>query len=259
MLSEWRRPGSGCAGAVVLSGRDLWPGAGWGLIDAAGRAKAPWYVMSRLGVPLTLLLTDEGLNGLRLHVVNDRPLPFSGRLELSTYRDGEHLVERGGSEIRVGPASGCSVDAAECLDGFRDLTYAYRFGPPAFDVVVAELIGGGGEVLAEAVHLPLGRARPVEVDLGLVATVSGSRDGGVMLECTTSRFAQWVAVDAPGWRASDSWFHLPPGRTRRLRLTPEQQGSPDALPRGELRALNLAWPVRFAPAPAVAGTHESLW
>ena len=48
VLSEWRRSGSTCRGALVWFLHDLWAGAGWGLIDAAGRPKAPYFALKRV-------------------------------------------------------------------------------------------------------------------------------------------------------------------------------------------------------------------
>src|SRR5262249_38289863 len=48
VLSDWRRRSSPCEGALVLCLQDAWPGAGWGLIDALGRPKAPWYSVARV-------------------------------------------------------------------------------------------------------------------------------------------------------------------------------------------------------------------
>ena len=52
-ISEWRRGGSRCAGALLLSLRDLRPGAGWGVIDSLGRPKSGWFVLRRLFAPRT--------------------------------------------------------------------------------------------------------------------------------------------------------------------------------------------------------------
>jgi beta-mannosidase len=51
----------------------------------------------------------------------------------------------------------------------------------------------------------------------------------------TRRFAQWVAIDVPGFAPDDSWFHLAPGGERTVTLRPFVEGKP---PRGRVRALN---------------------
>lgn len=40
-FAEWRRSGSSCQGALVWTLQDLVPGAGWGIIDAAGAGQNP--------------------------------------------------------------------------------------------------------------------------------------------------------------------------------------------------------------------------
>ncbi|MDI9933942.1 hypothetical protein QM806_00600 [Rhodococcus sp. IEGM 1351] len=70
-LGYWRRPDSGCDGALVFALRDLEPGAGWGLLDSDGRSKASWFVMRRMSLPIAVLLAEDGLDGLRIDAVND--------------------------------------------------------------------------------------------------------------------------------------------------------------------------------------------
>ena len=120
------------------------------------------------------------------------------------------------------------------LGGFRDLTNAYRFGPVRTDVVLAELLDGEGRVIGESVSLPAGPARPLLPDVGLEATVERASDGSWSLEVASRLFAQYVALDVPGFEASDSWFHLPPGHRKTVRLSSDSGQAP----RGTVRALN---------------------
>ena len=235
VMSDWRRPDSRCAGGLVLSWRDLWPGAGWGIVDSLGRPKAPWYALRRVLSPLAVLITDEGLSGLHLHVVNDRPHPFNGQLRLAAYADDGLRVEDAERAIKVGGHGACTVSATEMLGGFRDLTRAYRFGPPAHEVVTATIVSADDESEHEAFYVS---SRGVErrPDVGLTASVT-RRAGEEEWELTiaTRLFARWVAIDAPGFAPSDTWFHLAPGAQRTVRL---RGADPDRVPRGDVRALN---------------------
>ena len=232
VLSEWRRPGSSCDGALVLALNDLRAGAGWGLIDVTGSPKAPWYVLRRVLAPVAVLLVDEGLNGLAVHVVNDTPAPVRGHVRVELVAQGAIVVERGEVTVEV-PARGCwSLGAEEVLGAWRDVTYAYRFAPPGHDAVVATLryegaggdAAGGDPLVAQAVHLPLGQARAREHSIGLFAAARRGGEGTWVLDVSTERLAQWVSVRAPGFVAEDSWFHLPPGTTRTLELRPAPTG-----------------------------------
>ncbi len=245
-LSEWRRPGSPCAGGLQVALRDLVPGAGWGVIDALGRPKAPWFALRRVLAPVAVLVTDEGLNGLHLHLVNDTAAAFAGSVKVELFARGELRVEEAVRAVEI-PARGHLVlEAAAMFDGFRDLSYAYRFGPPAYDVVAAGLADGTGGIVSEVVHLPSGLARPHESEIGLAATASPGAEGAWSLTVTTGRFAQWVVVEVPGFVPSDSWFHLPPGASRTVTLLRSDGAE---RPSGLVRALNAQATARIRLEP----------
>ncbi len=253
VMSEWRRPGSTCSGAIVLALRDLRPGAGWGVLDSLGRPKSPWYVLKRVLAPVGMVLTDEGLNGLHLHVVNDSAFEVAGNVRAELFVRGELMVESAEQRVVVGGRSATTIEMSGLFDGFRDLSGAFAFGPTAHDVVAATFVSESGPRAASTVvHQPGGSIRPVEPDLGLEAQVVRNDDGDWVLEITTRRFAEWVVVDVPGYRPEDSWFHLLPGARRRLTLHPEvgagpgaEQSSLQAPLSGEVRALNCFKLVRF--------------
>jgi len=223
----------------VLSWQDLWPGAGWGLLDDRGTPKAPWYALRRVLDPIAVLVTDEGLSGLQIHVINDQPRPFEGTLRLAAYAEDGLRVEDADQTVVVAPRGAVTVSASALLGGFRDLTRAYRFGPPAHDAVVATLTSPSDGVEREAFFFPLGSGRPRLPDIGLAANVERVGPQEWSLAISSRLLAQWVAVDAPGHTPSDSWFHLAPGSTRTIRLCGEPDGDePDAAPRAKVRALN---------------------
>lgn len=232
VMADWRCAESSCAGALILSWHDLCPGAGWGLLDSYTVAKAPWYALRQVLAPVAALITDEGLAGLRVHVVNDKPTALRGGLRLTLYNAGGAAVEEAESSIEVDRHSERHWNAATLLGGFRDVTNAYRFGPPAYDVVRASLEAGG--VVSEAFYLPLGPGRPQEPDLGLEARAS-LRGDVWELTVSTRRFAQWIVIEVPGFCPEDSWFHLAPGGERNVMLRALGDGTS---PKGRVRALN---------------------
>ena len=241
VLSDWRRDASRCRGAIVLTLQDLWPGAGWGVVDAFGRPKAPLYALGRVFAPTAVLVTDEGLSGLALHVVHDRPEPLVGRLVLRAFTDAGATTETGEREVTIAGRGTLTVAAESLLGGFRDLNHAYRFAPRVHDVVSVELRDESDAIVAECCHVLGGPARPRLPDLGLSASAQPADDGGWILSIATRLFAQYVAIDAPGFDPSESWFHLLPGAGREVRL----RARPGAARlSGSVRALN-GHPVRI--------------
>ncbi len=243
-IAEWRRPGSPCDGMLTIALRDLRAGPGWGLLDSSGRPKAPWYALARGASPVAVLATDEGVNGLALHVVNDTADAIEATLALGLHT-AIHRAEAASCPVVVPPRGGVEVRAEALFDGFRDLTYAYRFGPRGYELVTADLVDAGGRTLASTGFLPGGPGRDVEPDVGLQAGVGRADGGAWLLQVSSRRFAHYVHVDVPGFVASDSWFHLPPGGARSVLLRPDAASGGE--PRGQVRALNSAAPCSIHP------------
>ena len=53
---------------------------------------------------VALLVTDEGLNGLRLHVMNDLPGELEGEVAVELVADGERTVEEVRAPVRSAAA-----------------------------------------------------------------------------------------------------------------------------------------------------------
>jgi beta-mannosidase len=239
VFEEWRRRDSSCAGGLVLWLRDLAPGAGWGLLDHRGEPKAAFHGLRRALQPRAVWLTDEGLSGIALHVANDGPEPLEGTIEVGLYRDREQRVAEASEEIELAPHGGMTRDLESILGGFRDVSWAYRFGPPAQDLVVARLQDTNGGLLSQAIHFPTGRPAEAEAAerLGLEARAERAADGAVLVALSSRRLVFGARLEAPGWEAAEQWFPLEPGRERVVRLNPVAAVEP--APAARVSALNM--------------------
>ena len=242
-VAEWRRPGSPCAGMLVAALRDLRAGPGWGLVDRSGRPKAPWYAMRRCLDPVALLITDEGVNGLDLHLVNDTIDDIDGTLVLRLHTS-SHQVEEVSHGVAVPARGGVAVRADSLVDGFRDLAYAYCFGPRVYELVTAELLDRAGAVVASAAHLPGGppAARPRR-------RASGGTGAGRWGSVAPLRLVAPFRRIRLGGRAG---LHprglVVPSRPGDVTARPaDAGGGTTAPPRGRVRALNSAAHASFAP------------
>ncbi len=219
VFAEWRRAGSGCGGALVWFLKDLRPGAGWGLIDSFGRPKAALWALRRAWAPQAALLTDEGLDGVAIHLHNEAPAPLSAWLELELLSKARHKVGQHSGPVSV-PAWGSARLTVEGLLGhFCDPAYAYRFGPPRQDVVLVRLRASPeGPVLHQDALFPAGFSLSQHSDAGLRGEVASLDEDTVEVCLSADAFLQWLSIDAPGWTPDDDFFHLSPACPRSLRL-----------------------------------------
>jgi beta-mannosidase len=201
--------------------RDLVPGSGWGLVDCEGVPKVAYHHLRRALAPVAVWTTDEGLAGVAIHVANDRPEPLTARLRVALYRELEHQVDEVSEEVGVLAHGGLTRDVEGMLGRFVDASYAYRFGEPQHDLIVATLESRDDppEPISQAVRFPSGRPTGTQsaTELGLEATAVIDGDD-MVLAVGSRRLAYCVRVHAPGFASTDDAFSVEPGGNRVVRL-----------------------------------------
>jgi beta-mannosidase len=153
-IAEWRRAGSSCWGALVWMLKDFVPGPGWGVIDSNGQPKPAWHALRRAFRPVQVALTDEGLNGLGIHLINETAETVRARLSLRCIGEGDAVTMQREREVELPPRSNRTLSSAALIGSFFDITWAYRFGPPPLRRTEVTLDDAEGTRLAEATHFP---------------------------------------------------------------------------------------------------------
>ena len=133
-FAEWRREGSRTRGALVWFLRDVEEGAGWGVIDALNAPKPAYWGLARAAKPVTVVLTDETLNGLKITLINETAMARAVTLTLTCLRQGEIAVMTASVALVLDPRQTLALAATTLWGGFFDTTYAFRFGEPSHDV-----------------------------------------------------------------------------------------------------------------------------
>jgi beta-mannosidase len=250
-VSEWRRAGSSCRGALIWLMKDLWPGAGWGLIDSTGLPKAVYYFVRRAMQPIAVFLSDEGLNGLSLQLVNDSERSLSVNLSLVLLRNERGTAAEGSlSGVTVPARAALEIPSSRLFEHFLDTTYAYRFGPRSHHVAVASMTDAeSGELLGRWFHFAEGTDVGYSEDLKLDAVLEPVAPGQFALTVSANKFARAVAIDVRGFELEDDYFNLLPDESRRVLL---KSADPAAKPKGFVQAINQRSPTRIdvrAPNP----------
>jgi beta-mannosidase len=235
VFGEWRRATSPCGGGLVLWLRDLMPGAGWGLVDHSGAPKPALQGLRQVLAPVAVWMTDEGLNGIGVHLANDGDEPLRAELRVAVYGDLRRQVGEAIVPVEIEPHGSAEYDLEALLGSFRDVSWAYRFGPPAQDVAVASLERHGAPesaALSRAFLFPLGPpiARHGSAALGLRAEGERRTDGGVRLRLTTEQLVYGTSLRLSGdLHAAVEHLHLEPGRCTVVELGPEAAGGGNVL------------------------------
>ena len=141
-----------------------------------------------------------------------------------------------------------SVDGV--LGRFHDVAYAYRFGAPGHDLVVATLDVSGQRV-ADAFHFPIGLPSTRSDDLGFTASAIRVAGNIVAITVRADRFAQYVALETGAFVPDDNYFHLEPGAERVVLARAAGAGTSPRFD-GIAHALNAHEGVRIAMATDAA-------
>jgi len=242
-FSEWRSLESNNRGGLVWFFKDLWPGAGWGILDSDGNPKACYYALRRVWQPRQIVVTDEGLDGLHIHVLNETATDFCGTVEFVLMKDQHVVVARQQVACTVAARSKRTWQSAAILQGFYDVTYSYRFGPPAHDVAIATLLDEQQRVISETHYFPVRKEPALVTSASVNAHAVALPGGNFEVSLRSDRFLEHVSFDIQGFLPDDNYFHLSPLRPRSVRLTPRH--ATGVKMNGYVEALNLKDPVKI--------------
>ncbi len=235
-IDEWRRPTSPTAGALIWLWRDLRPGAGWGLLDSDDRPKSAFYAMRRAASPLHLSISDEGTNGLYLHLMNDLPQTVAGKLTLRCLKDGKISVIEATRDVTLAPHAGLSLGSFEMFDRFFDAGHCYRFGPPSHDTVHAAFVTADADQKSEAFHF---LSPPTSVLDQPINVVLDKDEAGFFLTLETATTVRFVEIGDNEFLPDDNYFHMAPGHRKIIRLTSPLHAAEHLRPSGRVSALTL--------------------
>ena len=209
-FGEWRRAPLDVPRAHSCGrSNDLAARRGLGRARRARAAEGGYWYLRRALAPVAVWMTDEGTNGIAVHVANDTgtrsqlasPCSLRGVAEsctAQTSRPSCHLVRWSSSQSKA------------CSAGFADASYAYRFGHrrPEHETVTAEL-WAEARLLSRDVLFTLGPpATGTGFDhLGLTASAATALPSGAIdVTFETAHLAYAVELDAPGLARTDEVY-----------------------------------------------------
>lgn len=249
VFGEWRSGHTKNQGGLVWFFKDLWPGAGWGIVDSLGIPKAAYYYLRRSWQTQQITVTDEGLDGLHLHVINETAAPLHGFVELLLLKDEHVVVARQQVPCQLPPRGRQTFASDALLGGFHDVTFAYRFGPAHHDLAIATLFDDQERVVSEAFYFVTPREPGMLRAAQLDVEAQPVDNGCYQVALHSDHFLQSVAFEVKGFLPDDNYFHLVPSRRKLVRFRPLH--GPDARFRPTLEALNLQnpLPIRLKETP----------
>ena len=245
VFAEWRSTHSQCQGGLVWFLQDLWPGAGWGILDSNDIPKACYYYLKRCWQPVSVHMTNESINGIDIHICNDSPQSASGKLELSLLHAEKITIANSSIEFHVPARSTQTYKADEVLGAFYDVSYAYRFGPVKHDVVMARLLSDSDTVLCETYLFPRAKEPALDAAICVQAVATQLEDNEFQLAITSDKFLYAVNIDVPGFIADDNFFHVMPDTQVNVKIHRLHDTTTSTRFKGYVSALNIVDDVKI--------------
>ena len=213
VFSKWRAAHSNCHGALVWFFKDLLPGAGWGIIDSSNRPKPVYYYLKRIWSTHCISITDEGLEGLLIHINNETGERLDGKIEITLLQHCKNTIATAQESICLNAYQAQQYSADKLLGRFYDTSYAYRFGPAKHDVVIATVKNQHNQIVADAYYFPNGLNLIIHEQADIQYKIT-QHANTLQLTLQSDRFLQAVQITIRDYQPSDNYFHLPPGEKK---------------------------------------------
>ena len=224
VMSEWRSNHSQCQGSLIWFMKDLWPGAGWGIIDSEGNPKACYYFAKRAWQPLAVLLTDESLNGLDIHLVNELASSFEGTLKLQLIDHKGQIMLDHQQGLTLEPQQTKTLNLDQLLGQFYDVTYSYRFGPSKHRAVAVSLVKDD-KIISDATYFPENSEPQLDHQAALDIQIDRINEFEVQVALTSDRFLYAINIEIPHFLADDNFFNLTPNACKLIKFRQHAQYS----------------------------------
>jgi beta-mannosidase len=228
---HWRRGMGRHNGALYWQYNDCWPVASWASVDYTRQYKALQYHARHFNKMLCVS-NDYYRDRVELHVINEYPRPFTGRLNWKLLTFTGELVSAGSAEAE---APGTQAKKTAILR-FAEILRGKKENEVFLQVSLAE----GDSIRDEKTYLlvPDKKARLPKPSIRVSCKVEGDT---AVLTLQSDVYVRYLHIDAEPvsepW--SDNFFDLPPGtaRTVTAALPPGTQAA-DLEGRLRLRSLS---------------------
>lgn len=214
VFSEWRSTHSQCSGGIIWFLKDLWQGAGWGIIDSNGFPKACYYYLKRCWQPINVVVTNESLNGIDIHITNELSKEFNGKIEIILLNKESITIASEITDIQVPKCTTKTIHSDALLKGFYDTTYSYRFGPAKHNVVAVQLKTDNNILISDAYYFPNSEIPYTDPRSELIANAISINESTYEISLTCNRFLYAVNIEVNGYTASNNFFHMLPNTTK---------------------------------------------
>lgn len=226
-IEHYRRNKGRTSGALIWQLNDSWPGTSWSLIDYELLPKASFYYAQKFFHPLLLTLDHDPGQPLHLWIVNDRLVPYEGKVTLT-------VIDLYGVEV-------CAIDleakvpanASVQISSFHEMDI---LGGKSAEEVVVKLSAADWDTPDNLYFL----RDPKELCLPAASLKVDVQETKQIVSITAEgALARMVKLDLPmsNVRFSDNFFDLLPGECKTVKIT-HPHGLPVALKELQVSALN---------------------